>query len=85
MAVNGNTKAVNGNTMAVRSWKSSTPTTNRRYQRNLRLIAKVLRRVMLRYGMGYVNITVIGDDYCNIVSKAGSPTEGDYTINDHWN
>ena len=69
----------------VHSWKSSTPTTNRRYQRNLRLIAKWLRRVMLRYGMGYVDITVIDDDYCNITSKAGSPTEGDYTVNDHWN
>lgn len=80
MALSGNTKA-----LTKRSWKSSTPTTNKRYQRVLRFLTKVLRRIMLHYEMGYVDITVIGDDYCNIVSKAGSPTEGDYTINDHWN
>ena len=80
MAVNGNTKAIK-----VCSWKSSTPTTNRRYQRVLRFLAKLLRRIMLCYGMGYVYITIIDDDYCYIVSKAGSPTERDYTVNDHWN
>jgi len=67
------------------SWKSSTPTTNRRYQRNLRLIVKWLRRVMLRYGMGYVDITIIGDSYCNLVSKDGDPCEGNYVVNDYWN
>ncbi|MBO5922653.1 MAG: hypothetical protein J6Q48_09755 [Bacteroidaceae bacterium] len=80
MALNGNTKA-----LTTRSWKSSTPTTNKRYQRVLRLWTKVLRRIMLHYGMGYVDVTVIDDDYCNVTSKAGSPTEGDYVVNDHWN
>ena len=71
--------------MAVKvcTWKSLTPATNKRYQRVLRFLTKWLRRVMLHYGMGYVDITVIGDDYCFIISKAGNPTED--TINDHWN
>lgn len=68
----------------IRKWHESALPTNKHYQRNLRLIAKWLRRVMLRYGMGYVDITIIGDDYCNVTSKAGRPTEGDYTVNDHW-
>lgn len=67
-----------------RSWKSSTPTTNKRYQRNLRFLTKWLRRVMLRYGMGYVDITIIGDNYCNVVSKDGDPCEGTYVVDDHW-
>ena len=68
----------------IRKWHENRVATNKRYQRNLRLIAKWLRRVMLRYGMGYIDITVIGDSYCNIVSKDGRPTEGDYTIDDSW-
>lgn len=70
--------------MAVRRWRSDSPATNVHFQRNLRLIAKWLRRVMLRYGMDYVCITVIGDDYCNVVAKDGKPTEGNYTVQDVW-
>lgn len=67
-----------------RKWHESRPATNRHYQRNLRLIAKWLRRVMLRYGMGYADITIIGDGYCNVTSKEGDPCEGNYTVDDHW-
>ena len=72
--------------MAVKicKWHPHTPVTNKRLQRNLHIIAKWLRRVMLRYGMGYIDMTVIGDNYCSIVAKKGKPTEGDYVVDDVW-
>lgn len=68
----------------IRKWRESKPATNKRYQRNLRFLTKWLRRVMLRYGMGYISITIIGDDYCSITSKEGDPCEGTYAVDEHW-
>lgn len=68
----------------IRKWRSHTSATNKRLQRNLHIIAKWLRRVMLHYGMGYIDMTVIGDNYCSIVAKNDSPTEGDYVVDDVW-
>lgn len=78
--------ALNGDTVGIKicKWHSHIPAANKRFQRNLHIIAKWLRRVMLRYGMGYVDMTIIGDNYCNITAKKGSPTEGDYVVDDAW-
>lgn len=71
--------------MAIRSWKSSSPATHTRFQRVLHLWTKVLRRIMLFYKMNYVDITIIGDNYCSVVAKAGDPVDSDYVVHDHWN
>jgi hypothetical protein len=66
-----------------RRWVAYKEPFNRRAQANLRLFVKWLTRICRRYGLNYVDITIIAeDDYACIMAKKGRPTEDGYAIDE---